>query len=245
MRDFISLEDAAKPSPYVENIELAKFNAAAGEAPEEVLRKLLLKQPDAVVAPELPNAETVRILCEQVNQQDRLVVAGVQAKEAVEALLRVLLLKAPAEEFAKAVVGVLNVRLVRRLADTCKQAYEPPPQLLQRLGLPPGRVKALYREWQPNPEEEQKKRKLPPGACQICGLEGPSCNGLGYLGRTAIFELLTVDDRLREALLKQPKLEVLRQVARQSGHRSLQEEGILLVAQGITSLNELQRVLKQ
>jgi type II secretory ATPase GspE/PulE/Tfp pilus assembly ATPase PilB-like protein len=45
--------------------------------------------------------------------------------------------------------------------------------------------------------------------------------------------------------LKQPKLEVLRQVAKQSGHRSLKEEGIFLVARGVTSLNELQRVLSQ
>jgi type II secretory ATPase GspE/PulE/Tfp pilus assembly ATPase PilB-like protein len=74
---------------------------------------------------------------------------------------------------------------------------------------------------------------------------GPSCHGLGYLGRTGIFELLTVDDTMRDALLNQPKLEVLRQIAKKSGHRGLQEEGVLLVAQGITSLTELQRVLKQ
>ena len=55
---------------------------------------------------------------------------------------------------------------------------------------------------------------------------------------------LDVDDKIREALVKQPKLEVLRKIARAAGHRGLQEEGILLVAQGITSLNELQRVLK-
>jgi general secretion pathway protein E len=61
----------------------------------------------------------------------------------------------------------------------------------------------------------------------------------------AIFELLLVDDKLREALLKQPKLDVLRKVAHQSGHRTSKDEGVLMVARGITSLNELQRVLKQ
>jgi type II secretory ATPase GspE/PulE/Tfp pilus assembly ATPase PilB-like protein len=70
------------------------------------------------------------------------------------------------------------------------------------------------------------------------------CHGIGYRGRTGIFELLDVNDQIREALVKEPKLEVLRKVARASGHRSLQEEGILLVAQGLTSLTELQRVLK-
>ena len=61
---------------------------------------------------------------------------------------------------------------------------------------------------------------------------------------TSIFEMLIVDDNIRDALIKQPKLEVLRKVAKKSGSRTLQEEGILLVAQGITSLAELQRVLK-
>jgi len=246
LRDFVCVEDVRQRSPSIENIEIHKFDSAAGETADKVLQKLALKQPDVYVLPELPDAETVRFLCREVNQENKLVIAAVRAKESVEALLRVLLLKAPAEDFAQAVKAVLNVRLVRKLAETCKQPYEPPPQLLQRLGLPPGRIKTLYKEWQPSPEDQQRsKRKLPPGACEHCGLVGPSCAGIGYLGRTGIFELLMVDDKLRQALLKQPKLEVLRQVARQSGHRTLQEEGVLLVAQGVTSLAELQRVLKQ
>jgi type II secretory ATPase GspE/PulE/Tfp pilus assembly ATPase PilB-like protein len=57
--------------------------------------------------------------------------------------------------------------------------------------------------------------------------------------------MLAINDAVRAALAQQPKLEVLRQLARQAGCRSQQEEGIVLVARGITSLNELQRVLKQ
>ena len=150
-------------------------------------------------------------------------------------MMRVLLLKAPAEPFAKAVTGVVNVRLVRRLCDKCKQPYEPPPQLLQRLGIPPGRVQALYREWQPPTGDDVKKADLEP--CQ-------ACNGIGYRGRIGIFEFLQVTDEVRKALVDSPNLDSLRQAARQGGARNLQEEGILLVAQGATSLNELQRVLK-
>jgi type II secretory ATPase GspE/PulE/Tfp pilus assembly ATPase PilB-like protein len=73
----------------------------------------------------------------------------------------------------------------------------------------------------------------------------PACRGLGYKGRTGIFELLKIDDKIREALVSQPKPEVIRQLARQAGNRTLQEEGILLMAMGGTSLTELQRVLKQ
>jgi type II secretory ATPase GspE/PulE/Tfp pilus assembly ATPase PilB-like protein len=60
-----------------------------------------------------------------------------------------------------------------------------------------------------------------------------------------LYELLEVDDKVREVLLKKPELELLRKAARLAGMRPLQEEGLLLVAKGVTSLAELQRVLKE
>jgi len=73
---------------------------------------------------------------------------------------------------------------------------------------------------------------------------GPSCRGLFYQGRTGIFELLEVGDDLRDVIARGPTLDALRQTARKAGHRGIQDEGLLLVAQGATSLNELQRVMK-
>ena len=222
--------------------------------PDKLLPKLMLTQPEVIVFSDLCNAATVNKLCEYANdpREGKLVIAGVRAQDACEALLRVLLLKAAPKEFATAVRAVLCVRLVRKLNDICKQPYTPPPQLLAKLGIPAGRVKVLYKEWTPPPpptpeeekESEKRKLKLPPTACPLCEQDGPLCHGIGYRGRTGIFELLDVNDQLREALVKEPKLEVLRKIARAAGHRSLQEEGILLVAQGLTSLTELQRVLK-
>jgi type II secretory ATPase GspE/PulE/Tfp pilus assembly ATPase PilB-like protein len=135
------------------------------------------------------------------------------------------------QPLAKAIIGVVNQRLVRKLCESCKEAYAPTPQILQQLGIPEGRVQAFYRPPQPNPEE-------PKEPCQVCG-------GIGYLGRTAIFELLTVGDTVRNVLATNPKLDVLRQAARRDAMNSLQEEGVLLVAKGVTSLPELMRVLKQ
>ena len=63
------------------------------------------------------------------------------------------------------------------------------------------------------------------------------------VGRTAIFEVLAIDDNIRKALMQKPKMDVIRKLARQAGNRTLQEEGILLIARGITTVNELQRVL--
>lgn len=159
-----------------------------------------------------------------------MVLGTIRAKEAAEALLRVLMLKVSAQQFAPVAKSVLNVRLIRKLCEECRQPYAPNPEMLKKLGIPPDRVQALYRP--PDPPEDPK---------DICKV----CRGIGYHGRTAIFELLKVDDKLREALLKQPKLEVLRKVAKANRHQGLQEEGLVLIVKGVTSLQELQRVLKQ
>jgi type II secretory ATPase GspE/PulE/Tfp pilus assembly ATPase PilB-like protein len=230
MRDFIELRDAESEEPEVENVPVQHYHLRKGEGPDALLPAVLRKEPNVVVVRDLPNASTVSALCEA--SESCLIIATVQAKEAVEALLRVLLVKAPVAPFASAVKAVVCQRLIRRLCEECKQAYAPPAELLKKLGLPAGRVQSFYRPPQPDPQEKKE-------ICQRCG-------GIGYFGQIAIFELLQVDDRIREALLvKQPNLDVLRRVARAAGNRSQQDEGIVLVARGVTSLAELQRVLKQ
>ncbi len=228
MRDFAALQDEAAPEPVADNIEITTYNTAKGELPQKILESLIRREPNAIVASDLPNAETAILLCDQA-VRDKLIITTVRAKEAVEALLRVLLLKVPASKFAPAVIGVVNQRLIRKLCEDCKQGYEPAPQLLQKLGIPAGRVEQLYR---PPEATEQEK---------VC----PTCNGIGYFGRTSIYELVVVNAQLRQALEKEPKLDVLRKVSREAGNKNLQQEGLVLVAQGITSVQELSRVLKQ
>ena len=241
VRDYVTIQDVVKAEPDVENVEAGvKFNAAAGETPMKVLPQVLLKQPEVICVPEITDSETLNALIDQVLDEDRKAMVSLRAKEAVEAVLRLLMLKPDPEKFAKALGAVVNQRLIRKLCDACREPFQPPPDVLQRLGIPPGKVQVLYREKQPLPpgvEPPKPKKGDPPLIC-------PKCNGIGYHGRTAIYEMLVVDDKLREAIVKQPKLEVLRQVARQSGNWGLQEEGVLLLAQGVTSFTELQRVLK-
>lgn len=241
MRDYVTLQDVAKPEPDVENVDSTpKFNAAAGETPMKHLPQVLLKQPEVLCVPEIADGQTLNVILDQCDEEHRNGIVSIRAKEATEGILRLLMLKPDPEKFAKALSCVINQRLIRKLCDACKEPFQPPPETLQRLGIPPGRVQVLYREKQPPPpgvELPKPKKGDPPLIC-------PKCNGIGYHGRTAIYEVLMVDDKLREAIVKQPRIEVLRQVARQSGNWSLQEEGILLLAQGITSFTELQRVLK-
>jgi type II secretory ATPase GspE/PulE/Tfp pilus assembly ATPase PilB-like protein len=247
MRDFVGIEEKTHREPEIENVDVTEFDATAGEKATTPLPKILLKQPDVFVIPDIQDGDTLQKFCELANneEEDHMVFTSTRAKDASEALLRMLMLKPKPESFAKAVTGVLNVRLVRRLCEACKQPYQPNPQILQRLGIPPGRVSVLYREWQPPPppppgSEEAKKKGEEDEEPQICQV----CYGLGYRGRIGIFELMVVNDAIRQALLQSPDLNTIRQLSRQAGNRTLQEEGILLVARGITSLPELQRVMR-
>ena len=226
MREFMAVEEETNRYEEIENCPVTTYQAAAGQSPASVLPKMFRAQPNVVVVRDLVDAETVSLICQEI-AQNRLFISTIRAKDGAEALLRVLALGVPPAEFARGISAVFCQRLVRKLCEACKEAYAPPPQILKQLGIPEGRIQAFHRPPQ-QPEE----------VCQ-------ECSGIGYKGRTAIFELLLVGDTVRKVLSTSPKLELLRKAARKDGMRSLQEEGILLVAKGVTSLPELMRVLKQ
>ncbi|NQT16430.1 MAG: Flp pilus assembly complex ATPase component TadA [Planctomycetes bacterium] len=227
VRDFVSVEDEKNRYEDVENIKVVTYNGAAGETPNTVLRKVFLEEPEVVIVRDLVDAETVSRICEEISSVGRLLISTIRAKDCAEAMLRVLAMKVTPAEFAESVTAVLSQRLIRKLCEHCREAYVPTPQVLKQLGIPQGRVDVFYRP--PQQTEE---------VCEVCG-------GIGYIGRTAIFELLSVDDAVRNALASTPKADPLRQAARNAKMRTLQEEGIVLVVKGLTSLPELMRVLKQ
>jgi type II secretory ATPase GspE/PulE/Tfp pilus assembly ATPase PilB-like protein len=229
LRDFAAIEEEQHREREIENIEVTTYNASKGETPATILPGLIRKYPNVYVLREFTDPDAAKLLLDEVRDEDRLVVTNVRAKDAPEALLRMLQQKVPQRDFAAVVTAVLCTRLIRKLCDTCKVAYAPTPDLLKKLGIPQGKVEALYRV--PKMEEIEKP----------C----PECGNLGFKGRTGLFELLLVDDKIREILVKQPKLDLLRKVAREAGMRTFQEEGLLLVAKGVTSLAELQRILKE
>ena len=232
LREFAAVEEERNRGREIENVAVTTYKAAEGQSPAAVLMKVFRSEPNVVLVRDLPDAETVSLICRELSDSDRLVMGSIRAKDCAEALLRVLVLKAPPAEVAAAVSAVLCQRLVRKLCDRCKEAYAPAPQVLQQLGIPQGRVRAFYRPHQPKPDEGKK---------DICH----ECDGVGYKGQTAIFELLMLDETIGKVLSATPKLDLLRQAARKAGMKSLQEEGILLVARGVTSLPELMRVMKQ
>ena len=224
MRNFASIEEKHKPAREIENITPTFYDKTAGQSPETVMEKLVRTYPDVIVCREDHTQASLAALCEQPGQ-NRLIIIGVKANDAAEGLLTPLVLKAPHQQYADVVTCVLAQRLIRKLCEKCREPVPPPPAVLKALRLKPEQLEAIY---QPPVEENG------------CG----KCNGIGYSGRTALYELLVVDNKVREVLKKKPQVPVVKQFARQAGLRSFQEEGLLLVAKGVTSVAELQRILK-
>lgn len=241
VRDFVGLWPLSHNDTNVENIERVAYDANDPSKSAEVLRTLMLKQPEAVVLPEPAIGNLLAPLLREITEENRFVATRIAAKSAAEAIVRISAIDGVDRgALSRVLSAVLYSRLARRLCDTCKQPYPVSPATLQKLGVKPGTVEVLYREFQPPPPEELVDEKGRPIEVPIC----PTCGGLGYVGRIAIFELMEIEDTLRSTIANQASIEAIQAASRKSGNRGLQEEGIQLVLAGVTSLAELQRVLK-
>ena len=230
VREFAAIEDEANRYDEIENIPVTAYRSADGQSPADILPRVFRTQPNVIVLRDMVNAKALKLVCEEVATEGRMAVSTVRAKDSAEAPLRFYAIeKAPIAEFREQVTAVLSQRLVRKLCDKCKEPYSPPEEVLTQLGLPADKVKSFYRP--PGGKEDKKE------ICRECG-------GVGYLGQTAIFELMVVGDLLRKTLASTPKIDAIRLAARKSGTKTLQEEGVLMVVRGVTSLPELMRVLK-
>jgi type II secretory ATPase GspE/PulE/Tfp pilus assembly ATPase PilB-like protein len=240
MRDWQSIENKREPEPEMININPNYFDPTAQEKPEDILAKVILKQPDVLVMPSLYNEESVKQVLFQLKAENKHCVTRIVANDPIDAILALLTTyRGHAKELLEAVDCVLNQRLVRRLCEGCRQTFQPSPQLLQKLGIPAGRVSQLYQPFVAPPPEQRVDAKGNPVEIEIC----TKCQGRGYLGRSAVFELLEVKPELKAAFIKYAKTpDTLRQYARKLGHLSFQDEGLLAVATGLTSLQELQRL---
>ncbi len=240
MRDFHCVYDSALDEPEIINITNHTFNKSAGETPMTVLKSLLLKQPDVLVLPDLFSPELAELVSNEVKDEHRFAITRIVAGSAVEALLKLLATyRGSAKKLLEITSGVMNQRLVRRLCIDCRQPFQPTPQMLQKLGIPAGRVQTLYQPFIPPPPEQRVDANGKPIEIEICS----KCGGRGYYGRAAVFELLVLDDELRRAILKDPSPASVLAVARQRGFLTIQEECVLAVATGMTSLQELQRIV--
>ena len=223
MRNIITIED---PIEYkMHNVNQIEINTRSGQTFANSLRSILRQDPDVVMIGEIRDAETAKIACQAANT-GHMVFSTLHANDTITALYRMLELDVESFMIANSISAILGQRLARRLCPTCKEAYRPRPELLKKAGLPAEKIDKFYRPPK-NPQE----------VCTTCG-------GLGFRGRIGVFELLPINDRIRDMIRDKSPMSALKAEARKNGMLYMKEEGLRLVVRGITSIDEMLRVVK-
>lgn len=221
--NIITVED---PVEYkMANVTQIEINTKAGQTFATSLRSILRQDPDVVMIGEIRDGETAKIACQAANT-GHMVFSTLHANDTIAALFRLIDLEVEPFLLASSISAILGQRLVRKLCSDCKEAYKPSADLLQKIGLPADKVDKFYRP-----------PTKPEGTC-------PACNGLGYVGRIGVFELLVINDRLRDLIRETPNMTAIKAEARKNGMLYMKEEGLRLVVKGTTSIDELLRVVK-
>ena len=221
--NIITIED---PVEYkMPNVTQIEINTKAGQTFAGSLRSVLRQDPDVVMVGEIRDGETAKIACQAANT-GHMVFSTLHANDTIAALFRLIDLEVEPFLLASSISAILGQRLVRKLCNDCKEAYKPTADLLQKVGLPADKVEKFYRP--------------PANREATC----PTCNDLGYVGRIGTYELLVVTDRMRDLIRDNPNLTAIKAEARKNGMLYMKEEGLRLVVKGITSVDEMLRVVK-
>lgn len=183
------------------------------------LRHILRQDPDIIMVGEIRDSETAQIAI-QASLTGHLVFSTLHTNDASGALTRMIDMGIEPFLITSTLVAVFAQRLVRKICLDCKEEYTPEPEILGDIGL------SL---------EEAKTKKFYHGAgCS-------KCNNTGYKGRTGIFELLIMNEKIRSLLLERAHTVMLKKAAVDSGMKSLLQDGLDKIYSGITTIEEVLR----
>jgi type II secretory ATPase GspE/PulE/Tfp pilus assembly ATPase PilB-like protein len=216
----------------VPGVRQMQIDKEAGASLAETLQNVLRSDPDVVMVETAADAETAQMMLLGA-AAGKIMIGGVQANDISEAVQKFIRLAGDAQSVAAALLGATNQRLMRSLCQACREAYRPNPEFLRKANLEASKVDLLYRE--PKTRPVNKK-----GEQMVC----PLCRNEGYIGRTAMYEVIVFDDQTREMLRTGHSITEVRTELRKQGQEFLQEEGLRKVVAGVTSVSELLRVLK-
>jgi len=214
-----------------ELINVTPYDALEGHDLEMGFDRLLRKEANLVFLDPIEDPETAQVV---FDYQEKICIMAEFPAADPAAAIETLISWVGADAVAKGLKGILTQKMVRMLCEECKEAYRPNPKLLDRLGLPP-EIKVLYRE--PIPDDEDPEAPTLEELCEPCG-------GLPYHGRMAMFELLEVTDGMKEVILEGAEPAEIKQQMREDDAITIQRDGLRLVVEGKTSLEELQRTLR-
>jgi len=222
-KNIITIEDPVEYRlPFIRQTQV---NLKAGITFATGLRSILRQDPDVIMIGEVRDLETSEI-AHQAALTGHLVLSTLHTNDAPEAITRLLDIGVEPYLISSSLIGVLGQRLVRKICPDCKTSYGFEPKNLNHLG------------------EEAKKLKNPITLYRGKGCK--NCKQSGYLGRTGIFELLVINERIKQLISEKASTQEIRETAKKSyGMVSLREDGLKKVLEGITTLDEVNRVAFQ
>ena len=183
------------------------------------LRAILRQDPDVILVGEIRDLETAEIAV-QASLTGHLVFSTLHTNDAPSTITRMKDMGIPTFLITATVEAILAQRLVRRICSKCREEVEPPLEVLQELGVD---------------EEKSKASKFYRGkGCD-------NCNNTGYKGRIGLFELMVMNDDLRDMIIRNVTTDELRDKAVQYGMITLREYGTQFVFQGLTTAEEVVR----
>ncbi|MEM1098251.1 MAG: ATPase, T2SS/T4P/T4SS family [Planctomycetota bacterium] len=198
--------------------------------PAEFNQKLgviIRSDPNILMMDRIADGDTVKAVS-SVGKEMRFMLP-IPADDATKALKMYVKAAGDPSTAADSLATVIAQRLVRRLCTTCRVPYRPDPAAIKKLNIPPDKVSTLYKA---------SGKVLVKDREQEC----PDCHGMGYRGRVGVFEVMPLDDTARKFIAKGDH-DQLRSHLRKQGMVYLQESALAKVAEGLTDIKEVQRVL--
>ncbi|MCA1772378.1 MAG: Flp pilus assembly complex ATPase component TadA, partial [Halomonas sp.] len=186
------------------------------------LRAFLRQDPDVVMVGEIRDLETAEISIKAA-QTGHLVLSTVHTNSAAETLTRLSNMGVSSFNIASAVSLIIAQRLARKLCPHCKEPADIPHEALRREGF--------------SQQEIQQATLFRPVGCKQCTH--------GYKGRVGVYEVVPITDAMRQLVMRDANSLDIDQLARREGYPSLHQSGLLKVMQGITSLEEVNRISKE
>ncbi|OSO72844.1 type II secretion system protein GspE [Stutzerimonas stutzeri] len=217
-RNILTVED---PIEYhLEGIGQTQVNTKVDMTFARGLRAILRQDPDVVMVGEIRDQETADMAV-QASLTGHLVLSTLHTNSAIGAVTRLVDMGVEPFLISSSLLGVLAQRLVRVLCNDCKRAYIADAAECELLGVSPAEAPTLYHA----------------EGCE-------QCRGLGYRGRTGIYELVLFDDTLRTMVHTRASEQDMLRHARELGP-SIREDGLRKVREGVTTIEEVLRVTRE
>jgi general secretion pathway protein E len=218
-KNIITIEDPVEIQlPGIGQIEV---NPKVGLTFANGLRSILRQDPNVILVGEIRDLETAEIAI-QASLTGHLVFSTLHTNDAPSAITRLVDMGVEPYLVASSLYAVLAQRLVRVLCTHCREAYAPTPESLAEIGIRASKPVRVFR-------------------AKGCG----HCHGTGYQGRVGIFELMLVDDAVRERITQTSDSKTLKKVAVERGMQPLRVDGARKVLEGTTSIEEILRATEE